>query len=188
MSYAIEYKNKLEEKLKELNEELEKARSQADIKKIGTLDDETLDTELELRATYGNLGIFDLLMHSTNSQNEALVKFNIYVVINIMMVKLSSIYKIKKFDYKTLQKCIKEMEDIIEYYNKIKPPNRDLEDFVVIDIRNKVATEKMVKALEYYKYDIGVVVFGAGHIDGLIQEFIKLTKGNINIIVARFLG
>lgn len=105
--------------------------------------------------------------------------------VSVIFQHLSEIYGIKNFDEVSLREYgayVKRRGDLLI---KSKPANVDWVTHYAFNLRDYHAVKKMLEAMKTHQQKIGIVVFGAAHTDGLIQEFLKQTNNNTSILAVQ---
>ncbi len=88
-----------------------------------------------------------------------------------------------KFNDDNLKACEPKARKFLPLLMNSKPKNRSLYDYYVLDLRAHLAVKKMLSEMQDHNQKIGIVVFGKGHTQGLIEEFVEQTVNKVNIIV-----
>ncbi|MBI2649930.1 hypothetical protein HYX04_01310 [Candidatus Woesearchaeota archaeon] len=144
--------------------------------------------------------ISDLLANSPVRKEEKVIKFlrlelSVCILqLNFIVKMLYLLYNIKNFNKEVIEErklfIQKKYPRVFEHSASKIDKNSEV-DNVVNNQREEFAVKRMLQAMQEFKQKVGIVVFGEGHTDGLIKEFIKQTaflyifKSNINIIVIK---
>lgn len=108
---------------------------------------------------------------------------------DLYLFLLDFIFNFKKINLKILNSFEFIVEEIQKFYfdlvKEYGSSNYDKKkfDLEVLTKRNQYAVEKMLKEMKNNNEQIGVIVFGLGHVKGLIEELKKQTKEKINIYI-----
>ena len=143
--------------------------------------------------------IFWLINDSSKAKSNPLIKnemisylevhLGAYLLyLNFIISCLNDVYNvdIRSFNRKIQEKwglfVEKKFPKLYEYHLTKTKTHPEIEN-VRMNLREEYATKRMLIAMINHNKNIGIVVFGVGHTDGLIKEFLKQTNKNVNILV-----
>lgn len=119
-------------------------------------------------------------------ENNIITSFRNYMrTLAGLLHSLFLVFGVKRSNEAILRKYEEELGNYLPEFNKSIPKGLGPSEYFDNILRNYHAARIMLQAMNKYNQKIGIVVFGIGHTDGLIQEFLKQTNNNINIIVVR---
>ena len=168
--------------LREANNALKKWNVDMDIfRKSGLIEEKRAEMFAKYDKISASVGIASERLLKIDSLDSQILTYlatlsNIYQALHLAFL-------VTKFNDYNLKIYEPEARRFYQILVDSKPQNISMHDYYVLDLRNRLATEKMLKSMRDYNQNIGIVVFGKGHTVGLINEFKRQTESKINIIV-----